>query len=315
MRASRVTIGVFVAISVLLVSALSIAAQADPATVVVIFNGPNGTGASQPIPVGVWEVSGKQLGSTQASVTVAKDFFVRFCVEKDGAGKCEEFGAGTHNLTSIDFNFIKVGKATPAPAAAAAPVAAGPPPVIVYELEHWTGRAQGFAPGMYRSIKGEFGNIQDNHAMSVVIAKGYKAKFCSEEGTMLRGTGNCEVHEAGRHDLRFADSISFIQVIDLADTSPEDDKMPVILFEDPTEVGKMQGFDVGTFFASRGEFKKLHDDQASSINVKDGYHATVCQNAPAEGAEPTDCEEFGPGKKNLKSRRTASYLKVTKASN
>jgi hypothetical protein len=80
---------------------------------------------------------------------------------------------------------------------------------------------------MYRAIKGEFGNVLNDHAMSIVVAKGYRARFCAEEGFMLRGSGDCEVHEAGRHDLRFATSISFIQVFDLSDTSPEDDKLPV----------------------------------------------------------------------------------------
>ena len=304
MRVSQRKTTLFVALAIA-VSTMSIAAQSEVA--VTLFNGRNGSGANQPIPVGVYQVSGKQLGS-EVSVKVSKGFAVRFCTEKDGTGKCEEFGEGTHNLSSVDFNFIKVAKKV------ATAAAATPPPLVVYEMEHWGGRAQAFGPGMYRSIKGEFGNILDDHAMSIVVAKGYRARFCSEEGFMLRGAGDCEVHEAGRHELRFATSISFIQVFDLSDTSPEDDKMPVVLFEDPVQVGKMQGFDVGTYFASRGDFKKLRDDQASSISVKEGYRATVCKDESSSGAETADCEEFGPGKKNLKARRTASYLKVSKAS-
>lgn len=296
----------FVAQLIIAVSAISIAAQADAASAVLLFNGRNGTGSNQPIPVGVYEVSGKNLGSGEASVKVSKGYVVRFCAAKDGTGKCEEFGEGTHNLSSVDFNFIKVAKT-------AATAAATPPPLIVYEMRHWSGRVQAFTPGMYRAIKGEFGNILNDHAMSAVVATGYRAKFCSEEGHLLRGAGDCEVHEAGRHELRFANSISFIQVFDLSNTSPDDDKMPVTLYEDPTQVGKMQGFDVGTFFASRGEFKKLRDDQASSITVKEGYRATVCKDEPSASGETVDCEEFGPGKKNLKARRAASYLKVSKA--
>jgi len=311
MRGSRCKSSFFVALLIIAVSAISIAAQGDPATAVMLFNGRNGTGLNQPIPVGVYQVSGKQLGS-EASVKVSKGFVVKFCAAKDGTGKCEEFGEGTHNLESIDFNFIKVAKA--GVAAASAPPAAGPPPLIVYELAHWSGRSQTYAPGMYRAIKGEFGNILNDHAMSIVVAKGYRARFCAEEGFMLRGSGDCEVHEAGRHDLRFATSISFIQVFDLSDTSPEDDKLPVILYEEPGQVGKMQGFDVGTFSASRGEFKKLHDDQALSITVKEGYRATVCKDEPSASGGTADCEEFGPGKKNLKMKRAASYLKVSKAS-
>jgi hypothetical protein len=278
-------------------------AQASQQGGVQIYNGRDGTGIGQNIPVGVFQVSGKQLGSGDVSVKVSKDYAVRFCSEKDGTGKCEEFGQGVHNLSSVDFNYIKVTtKAQSTPTVV---------PLIVYEMQHWAGRAQGFGPGMYRSSRDEFGNIVDNRAMSVVVARGYRAKFCADEGTWLRGDGDCEVHEAGRHNLRFATSISFIEVTDLTDTSPEDDKMPVILYEEPSQVGKMQGFDVGTFSASRGEFKKLANDQASSISVKEGYRAVVCNEPPA-GAETGDCEEFGSGRKNLRSRRTASYLKVWK---
>ncbi|PYS98980.1 MAG: hypothetical protein DMF63_12975 [Acidobacteria bacterium] len=295
----------FVVLSIFTVWAIPAAGQSDPATAVLLFNGRKGTGASQPIPVGVYQVSGKQLGSGEASVKVSKGYIATFCAAKNGTGKCEELGEGTHDLASIDFNYIKVARKTEGVLAA---------PVIVYELEHWAGRSQGFAPGMYRSIKGEFGNILDNHAMSVIVAKGFRVKLCTEEGPMLRGHGECEVYETGRHDLRFANDISFVEVKDMSDTSPDDEKLAVVLYEDASQVGKMQGFDVGMFFASRGEFKKLRNDQASSIWVKEGYRAEVCSDEPAAGGEPVGCEVFASGKKNLKARRTASYIKVSKVS-
>lgn len=308
MPATRLCVSMLlVAFFVVPISAIAALAQGSQQGGVQLFNGRDANGMSQPVPVGVFQVSGKQLGSGEVSVKVSKDYSVRFCSEKDGTGKCEEFGEGIHNLASVDFNYIKVAKKTEAASAAL-------PPLIVYEQQHWNGRAQTFALGMYRSSKGEFGNITDNRAMSIVLAKGYRAKFCSDEGPWLRGLGDCEVHEAGRHNLRFAASISFIEVKDLSDTSPDDDKMPVILYEEPSQVGKMQGFDVGTFYAAGGEFKKLANDHASSISVKEGYRATVCNEPPA-GTETGDCEEFGTGRKNLKLRRAASYLKVWKASN
>jgi hypothetical protein len=88
--------------------------------------------------------------------------------------------------------------------------------------------------------------------------------------------------------------------------------MPVILYEDSSQTGKMQGFDEGIFLGSKGQFKKLGNDQASSISVKSGYRATICSDEPAAGGEPGGCEEFTSGKKNLKTKKGASYLKVTK---
>jgi hypothetical protein len=296
---------------------------------VQIVNGKDGVGMSQSIPVGNFQVDGKQLGAN-VSVKVGKGYFVQFCPQKDGSGKCEGFGEGTHNLVSTDFSFIRVGTGelpsttasasaqvgAPAnnPTAATPARSTGVAPLTVYEQKNWGGRAQILAPGMYRSFRGEFGKINDNQARSVIIAKGFRARFCSEEGMNFRGAGDCESHEEGRHNLRFANTISFIEVTDLSDTSPADEKMPVVLYEDALQGGKMQGFDEGTYLASGGQFKKLGNDQAQSIRVKDGYRASVCSDEPASGGEPAGCEEYGPGRKDFKSRKTASYLRVWKDS-
>ncbi len=310
-----------------LIAAVSIGAawaQGPQAEGVKIFAGRDGVGMSQDIPIGTFQVDGKQLSSSDdkgpnVSVKVAKDYFVRFCEQKDGTGKCEEYGEGIHNLLSLEFNFIKVwnGVALERPPHTnpsgtnppAAPVSA---PVTVFEQKNWGGRAQIFRPGMYRSFRGEFGKINDNQARSVIVAKGFRARFCSDEGLNFRGSGDCEIHEEGRHNLRFANSVSFIEVTDLADNAVNDEKMPVILYEDQSQTGKMQGFDVGTFFASRSQLRKIGNDQASSITVKEGYRAVVCSDEPASGDEGINCEEFGPGRKNLKNKKAASYLKVWK---
>ncbi|MEO8574811.1 MAG: hypothetical protein ABI481_12655 [Pyrinomonadaceae bacterium] len=310
----------FRAISVLLMMgfcALAVFPQENKSGV-QFFNGLDGKGMMQELPVGVFNVNGKQLGS-DASVILSKDYFVRFCTEKDGGGKCEEFGEGTHNLSSTDFASIKVWKGAESPLASPGAQVAKPAassaavlPVVVYEQKNWGGRSQVFRSGMYRSFRGEFGKINDNQAMSVIVAKGFRARLCSDEGLSFRGSGDCEIREEGKHNLRFANTISFIEVIDLSDISPADEKMPVILYEDPSETGKMQGFDVGNFSANEGQFRKLGNDQASSIMVKNGYHASVCDDVPLSGTEGVGCEEFGPGKKNLKNKKSASYLRVWK---
>jgi hypothetical protein len=213
----------------LLILAFSGTALSQDAEGVLVVNGRDGVGPSQNIPVGIFQVDGKQL-SQNASVKVSKGYFVQFCEKKDGTGKCEAYGEGIHNLTWLEFGFIEVGKGpvptakgTAAPTSAtAAPVASqnGPPPVTVFERKNWDGRSQVFGPGMYRSYRGEFGKINDNQAMSIIVAKGYKVRLCSDEGINFRGSGDCEIQEEGRNNLRFANTISFIEVIDLNDTSP-----------------------------------------------------------------------------------------------
>ena len=111
------------------VCAASAFAQATTAEGVQFFNAHDGKGMVQEIPVGVFNVNGKQLGA-DASVKVSKEYFVRFCSEKDGGGKCEEFGEGTHNLSSTDFASIKVwkGAATPQSSSTAQVPASGATP-------------------------------------------------------------------------------------------------------------------------------------------------------------------------------------------
>ncbi len=284
------------------------AAQSKSAGSVTLFQGPNATGVGQDIPPGAYLVSGKQLAAAQKdpvfSVRVPAGFRVRFC-EKSATGvpdKCEEYSEGTHNLKSVNFTFINVW---------AEVTVTSVPPVVVFEGANWSGRTQIFGPGMYRADRNEFGKINNDMAMSAIVAKGYKVRFCIEEGKWGRGAGDCEVHEEGRHNLRFADSISFIEVFDLSDKSPADESMPVILFEDTGQAGKMQGFDVGVYTAGGKQLGKISEDTASSVKVKSGYRVTIC---PDE--TPGDrCEEFGEGKHDLKQKDSASYLKVWKIVN
>lgn len=289
------------------VAALSAVAQTPSDGNVKFFQGPNGTGAMQDIPPGTYKVDGKQLAATLAkdaviSVQVPRGTRVRFCEDQGTGGevtaKCEEYAEGTHNLKTIYFTLIKVWKES-LPTATI-------PPVIVYEQLNWGGRTQIFLPGMYRSDRGEFGKINDNMAMSTVIAKGFHVRFCEDVGINARGSGLCEEHDEGRHNLRFANSISFIEVIDLSDKSPADDTLPVVLYEDGSQVGKKQGFDVGVFLASLNQLGKVGNDKASSVSIKTGYRVLIC---PDEVVNEK-CEEFGAGKRNLKQKHMASYVKV-----
>ncbi len=273
---------------------------------VQLYQGPNATGAVQDVPVGTYRVDGKQLGSDIKdpvfSVRAAKGFRVRFC--SANIEQCEEYGEGTNNLKSINFALIRVWKEG---------AAGGPPPVIVYEARNWAGRSQSYLPGMYRSDRNEFGKIGDNLAMSVIIGKGFRGRFCVDEGISARGAGDCEEHDEGRHNLRFADSISFIEVINLNDKGPADDSMPVVLYEDTSQGGRRQGFDVGTFVASLNQLNKVGNDRASSITIKSGYRVLICSDEFAGDVPKEKCEELSAGKHHLRQKDSASYLKVWRA--
>jgi hypothetical protein len=90
-------------------------------------------------------------------------------------------------------------------------------PVTVYEHINFTGRSQGFGPGEYRANKGQLGNLPNDTASSVRVAKGYKVRLCENEGSG-NGAGVCEEYGEGSHQLKLpknkgvADRVSYISV-------------------------------------------------------------------------------------------------------
>ncbi|MEP6946839.1 MAG: hypothetical protein ABJA02_13040 [Acidobacteriota bacterium] len=291
---------------------------AQSAGTVGLYQGPGAVGTPQEIPPGTYLVKAVQMGAAEGktggfSVRVPAGYVIRLCenegASKGGGGECEEFGEGTHDLRSEkSVSYIRV---SIKPAAPAAPPARTPAVLVFQELNQ-LGRSQAFSVGMYRSFKGEFGGLLDNTPKSAIVAKGFRVRFCTDEGDEYRGGGDCEIHDEGRSNLRFSDSISFIEVIDLSDKSPKDESLPVILYEDGEQIGKKQGFDVGTFLGSREQFGKVGSSNASSLTVKKGFRALICSEEPS-GSPPADnCEEFGPGKSNLRKKHSAAYLKVWK---
>ena len=85
-------------------------------------------------------------------------------------------------------------------------------PVIVYEHENLTGSFQAFGPGIYRYDQLRFGNLPNDSASSVHVAKGFAVRLCENEG-YGKGGGACEIKRAGDHNLwSVADKVSFIHV-------------------------------------------------------------------------------------------------------
>ena len=143
-------LGLFL-ISVLILT-FSVSVFSQDAEGVQIVNGRDGVGPSQSIPVGIFQVDGRQL-SANVSVKVSKGYFVQFCAQKDGTGRCEALGEGVHNLSWVEFNFIQVGKGDPpsgsgkvaAPGASASstannagatPAASGVAPATIFEQKN-----------------------------------------------------------------------------------------------------------------------------------------------------------------------------------
>ena len=98
-------------------------------------------------------------------------------------------------------------------------------PVIVYEDINYTGRSQGFAPGKYRADQNQLGNLPNDSASSLRVAKGYRVRLCEDEGKGI-GTGKCLEFGEGSFQLKgarngvIADLVSYIHVFPASKRKP-----------------------------------------------------------------------------------------------
>lgn len=86
--------------------------------------------------------------------------------------------------------------------------------VVIYEHYSYNGKAQGFQPGTYAALRRQFGELPNDSASSLRVARGHTARLCDNE-LGGKGGGLCEAFGEGEHQLKggVADRVSFIQVL------------------------------------------------------------------------------------------------------
>jgi len=89
-------------------------------------------------------------------------------------------------------------------------------PVTIYEDFNFSGRSQAYGPGIYRADKSQLGNLPNDSASSLRVAKGFVVRLCDNEAGG-KGGGLCEQKTAGAYHLSWgagnlADKVSYIQV-------------------------------------------------------------------------------------------------------
>ena len=178
---------------------------------------------------------------------------------------------------------------------------------------------QTFSDGVYRFIDGNFGRLANDTASSIYVPTGYRIKLCENEGRGPYGE-RCEEYGAGDHNLRFQNSASSIEVrrggggwqIGNYNNGGDVDERGVMVYVDRDERGTSQLFEVGTFRADQGQLGQVGNDRASSVWVANGYRVQLCESEPRGfGNVGTGrCEEYGPGRYNLRYDNSASYIRV-----
>ncbi|MBK6590740.1 MAG: hypothetical protein IPG22_20910 [Acidobacteria bacterium] len=185
---------------------------------VIVYDLTNGRGTSQGFNVGEYRNDRRQLGSLgndrASSVYVAQGYTVRLCEAEgqNGAGRCEQYGQGYHNLLySNTASYIQVTGGWGGGGGSWGGGNQGSGGVTVYDDRDFRGASQVFGPGRYLNNAGQLGSIRNDEASSVIVERGYKVRFCEGEGTG-RGSGRCEELGEGRFNLRLNDEASYIEV-------------------------------------------------------------------------------------------------------
>ena len=198
---------------------------------VTVYEDRDYRGRSQGFGVGRYMAAGGRFGALRndsaSSIVVARGFRVRLCEHEGsgyGDGNCEEYTEGNYNLRyNDDASYVEVlrvggwGGGWPRPGGPDGDppfggIDTGNAPVIVYsERNQQGGDRQLLGVGTYRNDRGELGQIKNDNATSVSVARGYRVRFCDSEGGGY-GVGQCEEFGPGNHNLRYNDRASWIRV-------------------------------------------------------------------------------------------------------
>ena len=325
--------------SMVLTGCLAVAANAQwDRGPVVVYEERDGRGSAQGFGVGEFRADRGELGQLRndhaSSVSVPNGYRVRFCENegRNGDGRCEERGPGDHNLQYRNVaSYIRV----------TGPSGwngwgnnGGGKGVSVYSDRDFRGREQEYGVGRYLAGAGQFGNMKNDDAGSIVVPKGFRVRLCENEGDTGRGSGRCEDHGEGSYNLRYNDLASYIEVqrtgifgggggwggnggnnggYDNGNNGGNNGGFTggnsVVVFSDRDERGTQQVFSNGTFRNDFRQFGRLKNDDAGSVYVPRGYHVRFCA-GEGGGAGEGPCEEWGPGMHNLQYNDQASYIRV-----
>lgn len=192
-------------------------------------------------------------------------------------------------------------------------------PVVVYDQRNGGGTSQAFNNGEYLNNRGQFGSLRNDSASSVSVDPGYRVRFCEAEGRGS-GSGRCEEFGEGYHNLRYANSASYIRVWNVrggggwnpGGNNPGLGGRGVTVYDDRDYRGASQTYGPGRYLNSSGQLGRIRNDEASSIRVDRGFRVRLCE-SEGGGFGSGQCEEYNEGSYNLRLNDEASYIEVRRA--
>jgi hypothetical protein len=186
-------------------------------------------------------------------------------------------------------------------------------PVSVYDARNGRGNESSFGVGEFRNNRGEFGTLRNDSAYSVSVPRGFRVRFCENEGGNGQGGGNCEEYGEGNHNLRYAGQASYLRV-----WGPSGGwnggwngggQQGVTVYEDRFS-GRSQTYGVGRYLNAGGQLGNIRNDRASSVVVQRGFRVRLCSDEGSSGRGEGRCEEYNEGRHTLRDDDSASFIEV-----
>ncbi len=181
---------------------------------VKIFEGRDSQGKSASFGVGTYNANNGPLNGigndTASSVQVPAGYKVKLCstegANRQGAGDCEEYGEGNHNLRyAKQASWVKVWLA-------GSDTNNEPVGVTIFEGRDFQGKSAVFGNGIFNANNGPLNGIANDAASSVIVPKDFMVRICEHEGRNNQGGGNCEEYGAGKYNLKYNKQASWIRV-------------------------------------------------------------------------------------------------------
>lgn len=200
---------------------------------VKIFEGANSQGNSAAFGVGTFTANNGPINGlgndTASSVQIPAGYFVKLCPEegdnRQGAGNCEEYREGTHNLkyprtaSWVNIRLVDLPqlpeqfqKAFLPDGLTIANITFGEFGVTIFDGRDFQGKSAIFGNGTFKANNGPINGLGNDSASSVIVPKGFQVRICELEGNNNEGAGNCEEYSAGKHNLKHDNQMSWVKV-------------------------------------------------------------------------------------------------------
>ncbi len=231
-------------------------------------------GADQPLGVGGYELSAGELpdvdGAT-SSLKIDPGYQAVVCqhdrdagVNSGQVGPCRFYDAGEHVTLGDSFSDnVHL-------------IAVGGPAVTMFSEAGLKGNRQGYTPGIYEAVRGQFSVVGNDAISSFRVEAGYRVLICNNDSKFAKNKGDlgpCRQYREGVHNLQGTPVDNTASLITVLAGPSNGARMTV--YRDRDFKGVSNKYGIGVYGAT--ELGPVGNDKISSLKVAADHRAVVCR--------------------------------------